>query len=222
MTTVNPAASSTPAATAGTQTNAQQQLTGNFDTFLTLLTTQLKNQDPLNPTDSNQFTQQLVEFSQVEQQINTNDNLKTLINQGGSQTGSYAVGYLGKSVTVTNGNAPLDKGAASWNYDLGGPAAQTTVMITDANGNAVYTAKGETGAGSHTLAWNGQSTNGTQLPDGTYTLQVTAKAADGSAVQSVVSSKGIVTEVDMTSGTPVLMIGPMPISLTDVAGVSSV
>ena len=61
--------------------------------------------------------------------------------------------------------------------------------------------------------------NGNQLPDGTYTLHVTAKAADGSAVQSVVSSNGIVTEVDMTGGTPVLMIGPMPISLTDVAGV---
>lgn len=209
------------AAPAATPSNAQKQLSGNFDTFLTLLTTQLKNQDPLNPTDSNQFTQQLVEFSQVEQQINTNDNLKSLINQGSSQTGSYAVGYLGKTVTVTNGNAPLVQSAASWNYDLGTQAAQTVLTITDANGNAVFSAKGEAGAGSHTLAWNGQSNNGTQLPDGTYTLHVNATAGDGSAVQNVVSSKGVVTEVDLTGTTPQLLIGPMSISLTDVAGVSN-
>src|ERR1022692_4900567 len=88
---------STPDAMAGLSTN--------FSTFLTLLTTQLKNQDPTSPMDSNQFTQQLVEFSQVEQQINTNSNLQTLITQGTSQAGTFAASYLGKKVSVTNGNA---------------------------------------------------------------------------------------------------------------------
>jgi flagellar basal-body rod modification protein FlgD len=218
MTTVNPATTVPPAST---QSAAQTQLAGNFDTFLKLLTSQLQNQDPLNPMDSNQFTQQLVEFSQVEQQINTNDNLKSLITQGASQTGAYAVSYLGKSVTITNGNAPLTNSAATWSYNLGTQSAQTALTVTDANGNVVFAGPGETAPGSHDFAWNGMSTNGTQLPDGVYTLHVTAKASDGTTVTSAVSSKGVVSEVDMTSGTPKLLIGPMSVSLSDVAGVSN-
>src|SRR5580658_123707 len=118
---VNPAAAG--AAASGSSDSATQQLTGNMDTFLQLLTTQLQNQDPMNPMDSDQFTQQLVEYSQVEQQINTNSNLQSLISlqQGGA--GSSAVGYLGKTVTVSGGTAPLTNGAASWNYTLAAQSA---------------------------------------------------------------------------------------------------
>src|SRR5215469_8865250 len=115
MTTTTPA-TTTPATNAnGTQSssNALNQLSGNFSTFLTLLTTQLKNQDPTSPMDSNQFTQQLVEFSQVEQQINTNSNLNTLITQGQTQIGAIATSYLGKGVSITNGNASLSNGVAN-------------------------------------------------------------------------------------------------------------
>jgi flagellar basal-body rod modification protein FlgD len=221
MTTV-PSATTNPAATiAGAGSNAMQQLSGNFQTFLTLLTTQLQNQDPLSPMDSNQFTQQLVQYSQVEQQINTNDNLKTLINQGSTQTGAYGVSYLGKAVTVANGQAPLANSQAIWAYNLDGAAAQAQLTVTDAKGNVVYTSPAETTAGSHVFNWDGKNTGGTQLADGTYKLTVAAKAADGSAVNSTVTSTGVVSEVDMTSGTPVLMVGPMPVALTDVAGVQS-
>src|ERR1700712_4732508 len=103
MTTVAPTSAVDPtAAPTGAKT-----LAGNFNTFLTLLTTQLKNQDPLSPMDSNAFTQQLVEFSQVEQQIDSNTNLKTLISQGQSQGTAMATTYLGKKVTITNGQAAL-------------------------------------------------------------------------------------------------------------------
>lgn len=221
MTTVDPTTSAAAATTASTQSAAQTQLAGNFDTFLTLLTTQLQNQDPLNPMDSNQFTQQLVEFSQVEQQINTNDNLKTLIGQGSNQTGSYAVSYLGKAVTVTNGQAPLANSEADWTYNLGAAASQTTLTVTDANGNVVYTGAGQTAAGNHAFQWDGKNTNGTQLADGTYKLTVTGVAGDGSAVATKVASTGVVSEVDMTSGTPQLMIGPMEVGLADVSAVQS-
>src|ERR1700748_732142 len=87
--------------------SALNQLSGNFSTFLTLLTTQLKNQDPTSPMDSNEFTQQLVEYSQVEQQIDTNTNLQSLISQGTTQAGTFAASYLGRQVSVTNGNASL-------------------------------------------------------------------------------------------------------------------
>src|ERR1700750_1940019 len=114
--TVTPAASTT-STSASSQPDARGQLSSNFSTFLTLLTTQLKNQDPTSPMDSNQFTQQLVMYSQVEQQISTNDNLKTLISQGSSSAATLAAGYLGKKVSVTTGNASLSGGSANWTYN---------------------------------------------------------------------------------------------------------
>jgi flagellar basal-body rod modification protein FlgD len=214
--------STNPTAAATVGTSAQQQLAGNFSTFLTLLTTQLQNQDPLSPMDSNQFTQQLVQYSQVEQQINTNDNLKTLINQGTNQTGAYAVSYLGKAVTVSNGQAPLANSQAIWAYNLGADAAQTQLTVTDAKGNVVYTGAGETAAGAHAFTWDGKDGNGTLHPDGTYKLTVTPKAADGTTISSSITSTGVVSEVDMTGGSPMLMVGPMPVALTDVTGVLSI
>src|SRR6186713_986971 len=94
--------------------NAMAKLSSNFETFLTLLTTQLKNQDPTSPMDSNQFTQQLVQFSQVEQQIQSNSNLKTLIAQGQSSASAMAMDFLGKKVSILNGQAPLSGGEANW------------------------------------------------------------------------------------------------------------
>ena len=199
--------------------NSAQELSGNFQTFLTLLTTQLKNQDPTSPMDTNQFTQQLVEFSQVEQQINTNDNLKTLIGQGQNQTGSYAASYLGKSVTVTNGQAPLTKGSADWSYTLGTTAAASVLTVTDSSGKIVYSGVGETQSGAHDFAWNGQDNNGNTLADGTYKLTVSAQAADGTAVTTSVASTGVVSEVDMSGTAPALRVGPMTVALGDIAAV---
>ncbi|MBI3675730.1 MAG: flagellar hook assembly protein FlgD [Proteobacteria bacterium] len=207
------------ATAAAAQTNATKQLAGNFDTFLKLLTTQLQNQDPMSPMDSNQFTQQLVQFSQVEQQINTNDNLKSLISLGKSRSASDAVGYLGKSVTVTTGHGLLSGGQAQWSYALGGAASSTTFTVSDAGGKVVYTQAGELTTGQHIFDWNGTDNNGTQLPDGVYTLNVAAKAADGSAVDSAVASKGIVDEVNLTGSEPYLMIGSMAVPLSQVAAV---
>jgi flagellar basal-body rod modification protein FlgD len=219
-----PVTNQTPAAaTSGTANSSSglAQLSNNFDTFLTLLTTQLKNQDPTAPMDSNQFTQQLVEFSQVEQQINTNTNLNTLITQGQSQIGTYATSYLGKSVSVTNGNAALSNGQANWTYTLGTAASQALLTVSDANGKVVYAGTGGTAQGANPFNWNGQDNNGNQLADGTYTLAVTAKAADGSAVTSNVSSQGVVSEIDMSSGTPKLVVNGMELGLGDIAKVTN-
>ena len=221
MTTVAPTATSTTPPATAASSNPLNALSGDFNTFLTLLTTQLQNQDPTAPMDSNQFTQQLVEFSQVEQQINTNDNLKTLIGQGTSTQGAYAVSYLGKQVTLTNGQAALSKGTANWNYTLTAPSAGTTLTVTDANGNVVYSAPGEQSAGQHSFSWNGQSLAGTQLPDGTYSLAVQAEGSNGETVTSSVSSTGLVSEVDMSGATPQLMIGPMSVPLTSVSQVGN-
>ena len=205
----------------GTGTDAMAQLSGNFDTFLQLLTTQLKNQDPLSPMDSNQFTQQLVQFSQVEQQINTNTSLKTLISQGTSQAGTFASSYLGKKVSVTNGNASLSGGTANWTYNLGSTASNTTLTITDSTGRAVFTQVGATGSGDHAFSWNGKDNNGNQLADGTYKLTATAATADGTKVTTSVASAGTVTQIDLTGSAPQLVVGNMELGLSDIAAISN-
>ena len=212
MTTVNPVSTSTT--TTGTS-SAQQQLAGNFSTFLTLLTTQLKNQDPLSPMDSNQFTQQLVEFSQVEQQIDTNTNLKSLISLGQNQSNTYAMSYLGKSVVFTNGEGALSNGSADWTYGLDNAATATTLTVTNSSGKIVYSKSGETTAGTHDFTWDGKDINGNQLADGTYTLAVSSTASDGSAVTTSVASKGVVSGIDLSGTSPQLVIGTMEIPLAD-------
>jgi flagellar basal-body rod modification protein FlgD len=219
MSTVSPT-SSTPG-TSSSSGNAMQQLSGNFDTFLQLLTTQLQNQDPTSPMDTNQFTQQLVEYSQVEQQIDTNTNLQSLISQGSSQSAAYATSYLGKNVTVTGGQGSLTSGEASWNYNLGATAASAVLTVTNANGQTVYTGQGATAQGNNSFSWNGQDNNGNQLPDGTYTLNVAAADANGTAITSTVSSTGQVSEINMTSGTPQLQIGSMSVGLSGISSVTN-
>src|SRR5262249_35586701 len=163
----------------------------------TLLTTQLKNQDPLSPMDSNQFTQQLVEFSQVEQQINSNQNLESLISLTKAQSATSAVSYLGKSLTLTDGTAPLMNGNATWAYSVDDTARATRRTVWDEKGKAVYVTQGETDAGLHAFNWNGEDNQGNALPAGVSTLKVPAATSDGTSIGTNVASQGTVTEVDL-------------------------
>ena len=201
--------------------DATSQLSGNFQTFLTLLTTQLKNQDPTSPMDSNEFTQQLVMYSQVEQQIDTNTNLKNLIAQGGSQAGSYAASYLGRTVSVTTGQASLSGGVANWTYTLGATAANTNLTVTNSNGQVVFTGPGETGSGAHAFAWNGKDSNGNALPNGTYKLTITAADSASNKIATSVASAGQISQVDLTGSTPQFVIGNMEVGLGDIGAVGN-
>jgi flagellar basal-body rod modification protein FlgD len=221
--TVTPTSSTTPGAATSSASSSDQmaQLSGNFSTFLTLLTTQLKNQDPTSPMDSNQFTQQLVMYSQVEQQIQSNDNLKTLISQGTSNAATMTTSYLGKKVSVTNGEASLSGGAANWTYNLNTASASTQLTVTNDAGKIVYTGAGATTMGNNSFAWNGKDNNGNALADGSYKLTVTANDTAGNAVTSTVASAGVVSQIDMTTGTPQLVIGNMEVGLADIAAVAN-
>jgi len=222
MTTPVTATTATPAtATGSASTNATAQLTSNFQTFLTLLTTQLKNQDPTSPMDSNQFTQQLVMYSQVEQQIDTNSNLQTLIGQGTSQAGTYAASYLGHTVSVTNGQASLSGGAANWTYTLGATAATAGLSVTNSAGQVVFTGPAETASGSHAFAWNGKDINGNTQPDGVYKLTVTAADSASNKIATTVASPGVISQVDLTGGTPQFVIGNMEVGLSDIGAIGN-
>src|ERR1700728_4587756 len=141
--------------------NASQQLAGNFDTFLQLLTTQLQNQDPLDPLDTNQFTQQLVEFASVEQQVDMNTNMQTLISLQQSATDVSALELVGSTVTVSGTGATLSNATgspAAWT--LTSPsAAAANVTIANSSGQTVYSGTTSLNAGTQTYAWNGQGTN---------------------------------------------------------------
>jgi len=219
--TVAPVTTNTSTTASSSANSALTDLSGNFDTFLTLLTTQLQNQDPMNPMDSDQFTQELVAFSGVEQQINTNDNLKTLISLQQGNSSNNAINYLGKNITITDGSGQLTDGAGHWSYALGSAAASTTIVVTDANGKVVYTGKGETGAGQHDFDWDGKDNSGNQLDDGTYKVTVTALGSDGSNLQTAVASSGAVSEVNFTGSEPYLMVGSMAVPLSSVSAVDA-
>src|ERR1700712_2985575 len=150
--TVSGVGSSSSSSSSGSALD-KQTLSGNFDTFLQLLTTQLKNQNPLDPLDTNQFTQQLVQFSGVEQQLKTNDFLSSLVTANANTTNSNAVGYIDKTVTASGTRSELVNGQAQWQFNVK-DAATVTVSIKDANGNNVYSEKGTMQAGTGTFTWD--------------------------------------------------------------------
>lgn len=206
--------------TTSASSSASTELSENFETFLTLLTAQIQNQDPLEPMDSSEFTQQLVEYSQVEQQINTNSNLESLISLTQSNAGTAAVSYLGKTVTLDNGDAALTDGQAQWDYTLSSTAQNTSLIVSDESGEVVYVGSGETSTGTHTFTWDGTDSNGDALPEGTYTLSVSSSTSDGTDIDTTVTSSGTVTGVDLTGDEPILEIGSMSIPLSDAKKVS--
>ena len=130
-------------------------------------------------------------------------------------------GYLGKKVSVTNGQASLTNGSATWSYNLKAMAATTQLTIADANGRTVYAGTGATASGNNTFTWDGKDINGNQLPDGTYKLTVTAADLAGNTVTSSVASVGTVTQIDMTGNEPQLIVGHMELGLGDIAAVAN-
>jgi flagellar basal-body rod modification protein FlgD len=202
-------------------TRARQALSANYDTFLKLLTAQLQNQDPLSPMDTNQFTQQLVMYSQVEQQISTNDNLNSLIALTKSAAGSNAVGYLGKTALTLGPSTSLSDGAASWRYTLPRDAAGATLTVSDAAGRTVFTASGPADLGPHDFVWDGRNAQGVMQADGVYRLSVAATAADGSVLSPAISGAGVVREIDMSGPQPLVTVGNRKIDLSEILGLKN-
>ncbi len=207
-----------PAATDSTALG-RARLADNFSTFLSLLTTQLKNQDPLSPLDSNQFTQQLVQMTGVEQQLASNDLLKKLVANTGSGI-QTAVSLIGKDVSAVSDDAQLNNGKADWTYKLKLDAADTKIEVLNAKGAVVHVeAAKDNKAGDHAYSWNGKDMNGNKLPDGVYTLRVTAKDSTGTTVASTTYVQGRVTGVEQLDGATYITVNGGKISWDKVTSV---
>jgi len=202
------AASSSSSATGVDKTT----LAGNFQTFLTLLTTQLKNQNPLDPLDTNQFTQQLVQFAQVEQQLKQNEQLATLVSLEKTAQATTALAYVGQTVAVNGQTAALTNGEATWSLVAPKPAS-ATVTIKSASGQTAYTSSFTINTGTQNFTWDGRDNNGVQWPDGNYTMSVTAKDPGGQSVSIASEVQGVVDSVDVTKSPPVLSIGGQTFTL---------
>jgi flagellar basal-body rod modification protein FlgD len=190
-------------------------LASNFDQFLTLLTTQLRNQSPLDPMDANQFTQQLVQFSGVEQQLKTNDLMNRLIATNSVAAATGAVSFIGKTVVVDSAAAPLASGKAEWLLDFPRAASGVTVEVRDARGQVVFTEKRAFAAGEQTYSWNGRTTTGGAAPAGTY--QISVKAGEDAANLNVRTSVvGTVDAVDFSGADAKLKLGDLTVTLDSI------
>lgn len=211
-------------ATAQTATQSgTKRLAESFDTFLNLLTTQLKNQDPLSPLDSNQFTQQLVQMTGVEQQLYGNQLMEKLVANTGSGI-STAVALIGKDVTAGTADNVIKDGKATWNYNLNRAADDLKLEVVDSKGRTVYSeAPADMKAGDHAFNWNGKDASGKQLDDGgPYTLKVSAKDSAGAAVISKVNIQGVVTGVEQVDGKTLITINGAKIPWETVTSINEV
>ena len=167
---------------------ASQNLSADMNTFLTLLTTQLKYQDPLDPMDTAEFTNQLVQYSSVEQAIQTNSKLDSLLSMSTANLGAQAVSYIGKVAQVLGNVMPLESGKAKATYTLDKNVQSTTIVVKDMNGKIVYSEQGKVTSGTHEFTWDGKDANGNQLADGAYKIEVSTKVASGETAASVVTT----------------------------------
>jgi flagellar basal-body rod modification protein FlgD len=218
-TTPLPASSSSSSSASATNALASQQIAGNFQSFLTLLTTQLQNQNPLDPLDTNQFTQQLVQFAGVEQQLKTNDQLTSLVSLQQTAQATQALNFVGKNAVVDGSTAPMTNKVATWQLSV--PTASTVnVTIANSTGQNVFTGSYGVNAGDNQVfSWNGLGNDGTQWPDGKYTLSAMGADSAGNPVAVSTQIQGLVNSVDLTQSPPLLSIGGQTYTISQIKGI---
>lgn len=197
-------------ATSGMSTTTAQSVAAleeNYDLFLSILTAQLENQNPLDPTDTDEMTSQLIEYSQTEQQILTNQYLENLVLSTNNQAAETALAFIGKEVTYDASKQDYDGDALGWSMEVPEGADSLTFEIYDETGLKVYETTDSTLSGSgYDFVWDGATTGNGTAVDGTYSLKATATLSDGTSVDVELQSTSRATEVVWTSGAPELVL----------------
>jgi flagellar basal-body rod modification protein FlgD len=219
-------------ASTGSSKTSMSALGDTFDSFLILLTQQMKNQDPLKPMDATQFTTQLVQFTQVEQQIRQNQNLEAMIVLQHSTLVSSMTSYLGKTVDTKGESVYLtESGNADISYTLPEGVATVEMSILDSTGNVLRKVTldktTETSKGAHVYSWDGKNTGGIRMTEGSYSVQFraldtagnAAKSANGVPVTVSTTSSGKVTNVGIVDGQIILTVGGAKIPLAEVGSI---
>jgi flagellar basal-body rod modification protein FlgD len=196
---------SNSSSTSSSSSSAMQSIAGNFDTFLQLLTTQLQNQDPLDPLDTDSFTQELVEFASVEQQVDMNTNLQTMISMQQTSEATSALQLVGSTVTVSGSSAALSTGH---------------ITITSSVGTTAYTGTVALNSGTQSYSWNGVGNNGQTWPDGTYTIAISATGASGQSVSVSTQMQGTVSGVNLSSNPPTLTVNGQNVQISQVTSIT--
>jgi len=200
------------------KTNQQTvKLAEDFSQFLTLLTTQLQNQDPLSPMDSTEFTNQLVQFSQVEQQINSNQKLDSLVQLQLSSISSVALGYVGLDVSYVSSDMNYDGDTPiKIDYALSSAAIESKINIFDEKGQLVYSGTLPKDAGKNSFTWNGIKTNGTPVDPGTYTVKIDAIDKDQKPIQTTTVVSGHVRGIESQNGVVFVLIGDRAVPISSI------
>jgi len=204
---------------ANTASTGKATIAKNFDQFLSLLTTQLKTQDPTAPLNTNEFTAQLVQFASVEQQIKTNDTLNWLLYSNETANTTNALGFVGKTVSAAGATTYLQNNSAKWslNAERGGTA---TITIKNEAGSIVATKTITVNAGPQDYTWDGKTNTDTTAPAGKYTISVTGKDTNNQSFNIATSISGQVDSVDLTTSPATLMIGSIGIPLDKIKTIS--
>lgn len=194
------------------------------DQFLTLLIEQLKNQDPMNPMQNQDFTAQMAQFSSLEQLFGINDNLGMMMSSMNSANTASALNLIGREVTAAGQNVHVKNGSASdVSFNLPDNATDVTITISDESGNVVKTIEaGRRDAGDQTVSWNPVSDRGADLPDGLYSYTVTAHDAGGEVLDVTTYTKGIVTGVSFEDGVAYVHVGNAKYMLSEITEVNDV
>jgi flagellar basal-body rod modification protein FlgD len=198
---------------------AQQRisLADDFTQFLTLLTTQLQNQDPLSPMDSTEFTNQLVQFSQVEQQINSNQKLDSLLQLQMASISSVALGYVGMDVSYLSAEMNFDgTEPVTVNYALAEGATVAKMNVYNEDEELVYSIEAPKSVGKNEIVWTGMTKDGTMAEPGTYTVSIDAANSAGEPIETTTVVSGRVRGIESQNGLVYLLIGERAVSLATV------
>lgn len=186
--------------TAGSNNGGLGDIAENFTTFLTLLTTQLQNQDPLDPTDTNEFTNQLVSFSQVEQQIRSNESLDNIARLLRSNTLASQANFLGQSALVSDDTGTHEGQGITWQYILDDTPENTTLRVLDEDNRPVFETPGGITEGLHNFEWNGLTSSGELAPHGIYQLEVVAVNQSDEEIGAALFVEDRITSLDPATG----------------------
>ncbi|WP_162458828.1 flagellar hook assembly protein FlgD [Desulfosarcina ovata] len=186
------------------------------DDFLTLLVAQLQNQDPLNPSDSTEFTAQLAQFSSLEQLQNINDALSDFEVYQSTLNNIQSSSFIGKTITASGDTLTVEDGVANdIAFELEESSTSVYIQIYDASGTYVGDIDaGAMAAGQQTVSWDATDDNGTAVDDGVYTFSIMAVDADGNSVTATSYVTGTVTGIDYESGETLLLIGDQEVAIS--------